>query len=76
MTKKKESTFFQQQNYDRKKIGFMSLEVSLKIAFFHILGAPSIVSQKLHGTLLLLRMYITDKISLMNKRKSHAADGK
>ena len=54
----------------------MSLEVSLKIAFFHIL-APSIVSQKLHGTLLLLRMYnITDKISLMNKRKSHAADGK
>ena len=74
MTKKKESTFFQQQN-PGKKIGFMSLEASLKLHFFHIL-APSIVSQKLHGTLLLLRMYITDKISLMNKRKSHAADGK
>ena len=67
MTKKKESTFFQQQNYDRKKIGYMSLEASLKLHFFHIL-APSIVSQKLHGTLLLLHTYVYNRQNFIDEQ--------
>ena len=37
------------------------------ITFFHIL-APSIVSQKLHGTLLLLRMYVYNRQNFIDEQ--------
>ena len=65
---KKESTFFQQQNYDREKNWIYESWGLPKIAFFHILGAPSIVSQKLHGTLLLLRMYVYNRQNFIDEQ--------